>query len=47
MSWRREKVKGIILLISTENNKINYSIIHFKEKNMLAVSSGAIFSVVR
>lgn len=41
------RVKGIILLIWTENNKINYSMTYFKEKNMLSMSSAAIFSVVK
>lgn len=41
------RVKGIRLLIWTENNKINYSMTYFKEKNMLSMSSAAIVSVVR
>lgn len=41
------RVKGIILLIWTEKSKIYYSVTYFKEKNMLSMSSAAIFSVVR
>lgn len=40
--------RGIILLIRTESNKLNYSMSHFKEKNMLSMSlllSGAILPV--
>lgn len=41
------RIKGSILLIWTENNKVNYSMAHFKKRNMLSMSSVAIFSVVR